>query len=265
MPTRGTYVFDVDYATRHDRTLGALPKGPAIEIYLPDSAPSELKTKIMKPVWEYEAAVVWTLMAETLSRDGVRGDLLEFGVYTGFSLSRHVEIFRPHGIIRRFYGFDSFKGLPKFEDGNDIPGWWYEGQFSDTSKEKVEAYLASYLGRLDDVELVEGWFSETLAAKAQEIQRIAFIRVDCDLYDSTVDVFRFAEGRLEDGAILYFDDWTHEVNGETKAFFEFAEATSGLYRFEKLLAVSDGAFAVRVRLREPKRRGRARPSRNQQA
>jgi hypothetical protein len=74
--------------------------------------------------------------------------------------------------------------------------------------------------------------------------------VDCDLYSSTADVFNFLPGRLVDGSIIYFDDWTHEVGtGEPKAFFEFAEREASRYKFERLLTVSDGALAVRVRTR----------------
>ena len=72
-------------------------------------------------------------------------------------------------------------------------------------------YLADNLGSLDDIELVEGWFSETLPAVRDRISQVAFARVDCDLYSSTVDVFDFLSDRLVNGAIVYFDDWTHEA------------------------------------------------------
>ena len=95
-----------------------------------------------------------------------------------------------------------------------------------------------------------GWFSETLPAVRDRISQVAFARVDCDLYSSTVDVFDFLSDRLVNGAIVYFDDWTHEAGtGESKAFFEFAERNSDKYAFERLLTVSDGAMAVRVRKR----------------
>ena len=188
-------------------------------------------------------------MAELLQKDGVKGDLVEFGVFGGGSFRRHIEIFRPTGVIGRYYGFDSFKGLPKPSFQFDVPYFWHEGAFSNTSKEGVLAYLQG-LGDLSDVELVEGWFSDTIPTVQDRITRIAFVRVDCDLYTSTVDVFNFLPGRLVDGAIIYFDDWTHEHGtGEPKAFFEFAEREASRYAFERLLTVSDGALAVRVRLR----------------
>ena len=103
------------------------------------------------------------------------------------------------------------------------------------------------LGTLDDIELVEGWFSDTLPTVQDKITRVAFARVDCDLYRSTTDALTFLSGRLVDGAIIYFDDWTHDARtGETKAFFEFAEREASRYKFERLITVSDGAVAVQV-------------------
>jgi hypothetical protein len=103
------------------------------------------------------------------------------------------------------------------------------------------------LENTSNIELVEGWFSDTLPEYRERIRKIAFIRIDCDLYQSTVDVLDFAFGRLVNGAILYFDDWTHDHRtGETRAFFEFAEKNVSRYRFEKVVTVSDGGFAVRA-------------------
>ena len=108
--------------------------------------------------------------------------------------------------------------------------------------------MAEGLGGLDQIELVEGWFGKTLPAVRDRISRIAFVRVDCDLYSSTCDVFTFLSDRLVDGAIIYFDDWTHEATtGESGAFFEFAECHVNRFNFENLVTVSDGALAVLVK------------------
>jgi hypothetical protein len=112
--------------------------------------------------------------------------------------------------------------------------------------------LQEAFGTIDNVELVEGWYSKTLPTMGDRIKEVAFARIDCDMYSSTVDVLNFLSGRLCDGAILYFDDWTHDAStGETKAFFEFAARETHRYKFERLLTVSDGALAVRVRLHKP--------------
>ncbi|MEZ5288466.1 MAG: TylF/MycF/NovP-related O-methyltransferase [Vicinamibacterales bacterium] len=249
MPTRERYLSDPEYVRQCQRAFGAEPETPYFELFIPrQHLTGEIAMAVQRPIWELENTVIWPQMAALLQADGIRGDLLEFGVYGGGSLRRHIQIFRPTGVVERFYGFDSFKGLPALDQAKDLKGRWHEGQFSDTSKEGVQRMLEESVGHTDDVELVEGWFNETLPLYADRIRQVAFVRVDCDLYQSTVDVFAFLAGRLVDGAVLYFDDWTHDAaTGETRAFFEFADRERARYTFERLLTVSDGALAVRVR------------------
>jgi len=261
MPTRTNYLMDPEYAEKCRKVFGRTPDKPSLELFIPDEFRTpELVEAICGPIWRLEYERIWPHVAELLRRNSVKGDLLEFGVFGGGSFSRLIEIFRPLGLISRYYGFDSFKGLPKADFQHDVPFFWHEGAFSNTSKEGVLKYLRQRLGDdLSDVELVEGWFSDTLPTLQNAITQVAFVRVDCDLYNSTRDVFNFLPGRLADGAIIYFDDWTHEARtGEPKAFFEFAEREEPRYEFERLLTVSDGALAVRVTTRRKDLPGRPR-------
>lgn len=249
MPTRPHYLMDPEYMAKSQAAFKQAPEKPLLELFIPEEfRTTELMHAIQSPIWRLETDVVWPRMAELLRRDGVAGDFLEFGVYSGGSLRRMVEVLRPTKMIGRFYGFDSFKGLPKVDAFSEFPGFWHEGAFANTSKAQVLQYLTAGLGHVDDIELVEGWFSETIPTVQDRITKVAFVRVDCDLYTSTTDVFNFLSGRLVNGAIVYFDDWTHDPDkGETKAFFEFAEREASRYAFERLLTVSDGAMAVRVK------------------
>jgi hypothetical protein len=242
--------MDPVYVAKCEHIFRQRPERPYLELFIPEEyRKTELVHAVYTPIWRLEVDVIWPLMAQLLSRDGVRGDLLEFGVFAGYSFRRLVEIFRPTGLVDRYYGFDSFRGLPPPDPYSVFPAW-SEGAFSNTSKEGVLAYLVEGLGDLEGIELVEGWFSDTLPTLQDRITRVAFVRVDCDLYSSTTDVFNFLSGRLVDGAMLYFDDWTHDAGtGETKAFFEFAEREADRYTFERILTVSDGALAIRVRVR----------------
>jgi hypothetical protein len=252
MPTRTNHLPDPDYAAKSERVFGKPPDAPFLELYVPEEFRSmELLGQVLDAVWRLEREVIWARMAQLLHRDGVKGDLTEFGVYRGSSLQSLIEKFRPLGVIRRFYGFDSFQGLPPGDPEKDH-AWFLAGGFQDGSKDAVRRRLQEAFGTIDNVELVEGWYSKTLPTMGDRIKEVAFARIDCDMYSSTVDVLNFLSGRLCDGAILYFDDWTHDAStGETKAFFEFAARETHRYKFERLLTVSDGALAVRVRLHKP--------------
>lgn len=250
MPTRAHYPMNAAYVAKSQAVFGQPPDKPLFELFIPEEfRTTELVHAIQAPLWRLETDVIWPRLAELLRHDGVSGDFVEFGVYSGGSLCRMVEVLRPANMIGRFYGFDSFQGMPKVDSFSRFPSYWHEGAFADTSKEQVLRYLTSRLGHVDDVELVEGWFSESIPTVRDRITSVAFARVDCDLYSSTVDVFDFLAGRLVDGAIVYFDDWTHDASsGETKAFFEFAEREASRYTFQRLFTVSEGAMVVRVKM-----------------
>jgi hypothetical protein len=56
----------------------------------------------------------------------------------------------------------------------------------------------------------------------EDIKQVAYARIDCDLYQPTVECLDFLRDRFVDRAILVFDDWTQNLNfGETRAFFEW--------------------------------------------
>lgn len=156
---------------------------------------------------------------EFVYKSEVNGVFAEFGVYQGMSFSRALKVNetwqqktkRNH--IVNFVGFDSFEGLPTFtkEDFLETYEVFKEGQFSETSVDKVLELLKGEGCATENVHLIPGLFSETLEApKTLDIfnnQKVAIAHIDCDLYSSAVDCLNFLETRFHDGAVLLFDDW----------------------------------------------------------
>lgn len=185
------------------------------------------------------------LLSEIQTQD-VPGAIVEFGVFEGDwlqTLTNHCEAI---GLKRTIWGFDSFEGLPAPKDGLDISGF------------RAGEYVADFnfvYRRLQcdkrDVRLVKGWFRDTLPTpQVQGIERIAFARIDCDLYEPAVECLDYLGQRLADGAVLVFDDWSWWFgHGEPRAFFEWAEK-SGL-RFEFLAYTSWIHLYLRVRRDSP--------------
>jgi Macrocin-O-methyltransferase (TylF) len=254
MVSREIFLHDPIYEERYIRLFRGPPEKPAFEIYMPkDFLTTEMSHAVMRPIWTLEASQIWPLVAEELAADGVKGDFIEFGVYSGGSFARLMKIFRGTGIIHKFWGFDSFEGLPEPQAGADQVSF-KGGQFRCTRSE-AEARILADIDGTEKIELVQGWFAETLPLYKDVIKDVAFCRIDCDLYSSTHDCLGFLKGRLVNGAVLYFDDWTHDVGtGETRAFFEFAESVQDLYTFESLVTVSSSALAIRVWHRDGIRR-----------
>lgn len=170
------------------------------------------------------------------------GNIVEFGVYEGKWLSIIADINEEIGLERSIYGFDSFEGLP-------VPGvedegmGWQEGMY-EAPLDRVRAYLRT--DQRPHIKLIKGWFCDTTKLpEAQAIQQICYARVDGDLYASAVDTLAFLTGRLSDGAILVFDDWTfNPKKGETKAFFEWAPTVP--YSFEFIGYLGIGPLYIRV-------------------
>ena len=151
---------------------------------------------------------------EMAAADGLlqRGDYCEFGVFKGATLwhvQREVSQ-RPDGGTMRFFGFDSFEGLPEV-GGVDATAHdeFYAGQYA-CGLDRVRAMMTDAGTDWTRTFLIPGYFSDSLTddmAAAHDLDRVSIALIDCDLYASTVDVLRFVGRRLVDGAVVVMDDW----------------------------------------------------------
>jgi hypothetical protein len=191
---------------------------------------------------EVEEAYAETLLRE-IEADGVAGAIVEFGVFRGDWLLRLIRSSERLRMRRQFFGFDSFAGLPAPSSEHDLD-CWAAGDYAASLEEVAEHLDVTHRA---NVTLVKGWFSDSLRAEpVAAIDKIALARIDCDLYQPAVECLDYLEGRLTDGAILVFDDWTFDLaKGETKAFAEWVERVSG-FRFEFLCFNSIGHVYIRI-------------------
>ena len=162
--------------------------------------------------------------AVALIRDmGVKGDYLEFGVYKGTSLITFYNLFKASGLSEiRLFAFDAFRGLP-----NDEGKVFQKGEFFFPKQSFVKRIRKSGV-EPEKVVIVEGYFNVSLTDRVKKdnnLNKAAIIHVDCDLYESTVDVLKFCRELVQDGTVLIFDDYLSfqtETDptqyGEEKAF-----------------------------------------------
>lgn len=148
---------------------------------------------------------VWDHVIETIGAD--RKILcLEFGVHEGYSIAYFARRFRhPES---RFYGFDSFEGLPE-DWGNKA-----KGTFSRQGEPP----------RLDDerVRFVVGWFHETLpgfVAEGRDYEAV-LVHLDADLYSSTL----FALSQLWPRYAQFHALFDEFMSQEARALHNFAQA-----------------------------------------
>ncbi len=141
--------------------------------------------------------------------DGVAGDLIETGVWRGGASIFMRAVLKVLGdTTRSVWLADSFQGLPKPDEARypDDAGdrLWREMSLA-VPLEQVKANFAKY-GLLDDqVRFLVGWFADTLPSAPME--RLALIRLDGDLYESTIVALRSLYPKLSPGGYLIVDDW----------------------------------------------------------
>lgn len=169
----------------------------------------------------------------------VPGDILEFGVFGGFSLVLFAEACRLRWDVeldRRVVGFDSFAGLPEDRDGHrrwkagdcgTFDGW--HPVLAPGARVTAEATRRLFeMCRLPEPEIEAGAFEETLPRVfGTKYRQAAVVHVDCDLYEPTRFVLDRLDPLLQDGTVLLFDDWFHyradPDKGEARAFRDFLD------------------------------------------
>lgn len=152
--------------------------------------------------------------------DGVPGDLIETGVWRGGATIFMRGILRAFGVSgRKVYVADSFEGVPAPDadrypaDGGIQLHLWPLAVEADEVRANFERF-----GLLDDqVELVEGWFRDTLPNLRGHPW--ALIRLDGDLYESTMDALDNLYDGLQPGGWLIVDD--HEITACRRAIADF--------------------------------------------
>jgi len=103
---------------------------------------------------------------------------------------------------------DSFEGLPP-PDSKNFPA--DEGDEHHTFKdlvvsiEEVKNNFTKYELLDNRVKFLKGWFKDTLPAAP--IQKLSLIRLDGDMYESTIDALFYLYPKLTVGGFCIIDDW----------------------------------------------------------
>jgi O-methyltransferase len=142
-------------------------------------------------------------------RDDVPGDLIETGVWRGGATIFMKAILRAMGEERRVvWVADSFRGLPKPVPERypaDAGDRLHTLEHLAVSMETVRANFEAY-GLLDgNVRFLKGWFKDTLPSAP--IKSLAVMRLDGDLYESTMDALTALYDRLSPGGVVIVDDY----------------------------------------------------------
>lgn len=161
---------------------------------------------------------------ESVIADEVPGDFIETGAWRGGACIFARALFKAYGVTdRKVWVADSFEGLP-------APDGRFEADAGDQHHTKIELAISveqvqdnfRRYDLLDDqVVFLEGWFNETLATAP--IEQISVLRLDGDMYASTIDALEPLYDKVAVGGYVVVDDYG-AVKGCAQAIHDFREA-----------------------------------------
>jgi len=163
---------------------------------------------------------------ETIRLNGIPGDLVECGVWRGGScifMAGYAGIYAMSD--RTVFAADSFEGLPvptHEKDGNiDLSEDRYPelAVSLDTVRENFEVYRLPFR----NVQFMKGWFKDTL--KTAAVNQIALLRLDGDLYESTMDIMSALYQKVSPGGIVIVDDY-HAIPACEQAIVDYFSSHS---------------------------------------
>ena len=142
-------------------------------------------------------------------RKNVPGDFIETGVWRGGASIFMRAVLKVYGDQTRLvWVADSFQGLPKpdgryHQDAGDRH--WEMSHTLGISLEQVKSNFTRY-GLLDEqVRFLVGWFKDTLPTAP--VEQLAVLRLDGDMYSSTMDALQSLYHRLSVGGYVIIDDY----------------------------------------------------------
>lgn len=164
------------------------------------------------------------ILTERVLTEGIPGNFIETGIWRGGACILMRAVCAAYGdITRRVFCADSFEGLPP-PNPDEYPA--DEGDTHATfeqlsiSLEEVQANFAAY-GLLDDqVRFLKGWFKDTLPGLDEQF---ALVRLDGDMYESTIQAIEALYPRLSPGGFLIVDDYG-AVAGCKQAIHDYRDA-----------------------------------------
>ena len=178
--------------------------------------------------WDYNKRYPlykWVIKNESLSTTVI--NYLEFGVADGLSFRWFLQ--QNTNAESRFYGFDTFTGLPE-----DF-GVYKKGKFNTNNK----------IPQIADprVKFFQGLFQQTVPGFLPELNKEVrnVIMMDADLYSATLYSLTSIAPFLKKDDIIFFDEFavpTHEF----KAFYDFVQ--SYYINFELIAAANNYYFAA---------------------
>jgi hypothetical protein len=197
---------------------------------------SRMETLLPYTMVTYGGLMSLVAMVQHVLRENIPGDLVETGTWRGGAAGMMaLAALSTSGPVRRMHLFDSFQGIPEPDRAHDPIDWIVNDMKLPEAEalgrlrgikaleaprkdlERVLFEICSY--PKEKITIHEGWFQETVPPASRDIESIAVLRLDGDLYASTKVCLDHLYEKLSPGGFLIIDDWC--LTGARKAVQEF--------------------------------------------
>lgn len=185
---------------------------------VPENRNISLKIEPNYSTWE--TIELSYLFAKEAIDNGIKGAVVECGVACGNNFAAMCYAGR-HGV-----GFDSFEGIPWAGDKDDQqPGIGKKTKNTGLSSSGVTVHSLEDAQKnmerwgISNYEFVKGWFEDTIPN--YNIDKISVLRLDGDLYNSTLIPLQYFWHKLSKGGYLIVDDWN--LKGCREAVHDYFE------------------------------------------
>lgn len=164
---------------------------------------------------------------EDILNNNVPGDMIETGVWRGGASIFMRAVLKSHSVSsRRVWLADSFEGMPVPDTSDTDTDQGYDLSSVDylsVSLDQVRENFRKFNLLDDQVGFLKGWFKDTLPSAP--IEQLALLRLDGDLYESTMDALVHLYDRVSGGGYVVVDDY-HNWPPCRQAVDEFRQARS---------------------------------------
>ncbi len=203
-------------------------------IYITNSLIFKNSKQIINANFDYIRYSTLSLCIEEIRTKNLKGDIAELGVYKG-DFAKRLNFAFPE---KKLYLFDTFNGFAKkdikVEQKNDFSTG--KQDFSETS---VELVLSKMSNKEQCIPVV-GIFPNSLKDVSSINENFAFVSLDADLYEPTIEGLRYFYPRLEKGGYIFIHDYNNdEYKGAKQAVREYTSENNIPY-----CPIADGGGSV---------------------
>lgn len=183
-----------------------------------------------KQEWDKEDEIIWNQIHrqnhkhdfyikafDFISDNKIDGDYHEFGCHRCRTFRMAMLEAKRHFLTdMNFYAYDSFRGMPADNTNEAYDKRWDKGNLSTSKDEFLNLIRKSGFGS-DRVNLIEGFYNDTLGKLNLNSQKkAALVTIDCDLYESAVPIFDILDDLIQEGTLLYIDDYFTGYKGNPR-------------------------------------------------